>query len=130
MMLTLTAFGGGGGGGGETVSQPAGSSSGGTSGGSSGGVKDGNQTNNDFIDLSGSYDRLKDLREDLDDDGILNHSNSTANGGTADYTGLAAITGGLTLKGAAASGLTWDSTNVMCFTAGTLIRTAEGLVPA
>ena len=98
--------------------------------GISGGVKDGDQTNNDFIDLSGSYDRLKDLRDDFNDDGILNHSNSTANGGTADYTGLAAITGGLTLTGAAASGLTWDSTNVMCFTAGTLIRTVEGLVPA
>ena len=95
----------------------------------SGGVKDDDQTNNDFIDLSGSYDRLKDLRDDFNDDGILNHSNSTANGGTADYTGLAAITGGLTLTGAAASGLTWDNTNVMCFTAGTLIRTAEGLVP-
>lgn len=51
-------------------------------------------------------------------------------GGTAVYTGLAAITGGLTPTGAAASGLTWDSTNVMCFTAGTLIRTAEGLVLA
>ena len=98
--------------------------------GISGGVKDDDQTNNDFIDLSGSYDRLKDLREDLNDDGIRNHSNSTANGGTADYTGLAAITSGLTLTGAAASGLTWDSTNVMCFTAGTLIRTVEGLVPA
>ena len=73
---------------------------------------------------------MKDLRDDFNDDGILNHSNSTANGGTADYTGLAAITGGLTLTGAAASGLTWDSTNVMCFTAGTLIRTVEGLVPA
>ena len=98
--------------------------------GISGGVKDDDQTNNDFIDLSGSYDRLKDLREDFNDDGILNHSNSTANGGTVDYTGLAAIMGGLTLTGAAASGLTWVSTNVMCFTAGTLIRTAEGLVPA
>ena len=53
-----------------------------------------------------------------------------SSGGTADYTGLAAITGGLTLTGAAATGLTWDRTNVMCFTAGTLIRTAEGLVPA
>ena len=74
--------------------------------GISGGFKDGDQTNNDFIDLSGSYDRLKDLREDLNDDGILNHSNSTAKGGTVDYTGLAAIMGGLTLTGAAASGLT------------------------
>ena len=98
--------------------------------GISGGVKDDDQTNNDFIDLSGSYDRLKDLRDYFNDDGILNHSNSTANGGTVDYSGLAAITGGLTLTGAAASGLTWDSTNVMCFTAGTLIRTEEGLVPA
>ena len=98
--------------------------------GISGGVKDDDQTNNDFIDLSGSYDRLKDLREDFNDDGILNHSNSTANSGTVDYAGLATITGGLTLTGAAATGLTWDSTNVMCFTAGTLIRTAEVLVPA
>ena len=49
---------------------------------------------------------MKDLREDFNDDGILNHSNSTANGGTVDYTGLAAIMGGLTLTGAAASGLT------------------------
>ena len=36
----------------------------------------------------------------------------------------------LTHTGAAASGLTWDSTNVMCFTAGTLLRTVEGLVLA
>lgn len=84
----------------------------------------------DFIDLSGSYENLKDLRADFEDDGILNHSNSTAKGGDVDYTGLAAITGGLTLTGAAASGLTWDTTNVMCFTAGTLIRTIDGLVPA
>lgn len=98
--------------------------------GISGGIKDDDQTNNDFIDLSGSYENLKDLRADFEDDGILNHSNSTAKGGDVDYTGLAAITGGLTLTGAAASGLTWDTTNVMCFTAGTLIRTIDGLVPA
>lgn len=98
--------------------------------GISGGIKDDDQTNNDFIDLSGSYENLKDLRADFEDDGILNHSNSTAKGGDVDYTGLAAITGGLTLTGAAASGLIWDTTNVMCFTAGTLIRTIDGLVPA
>jgi len=98
--------------------------------GISGGINDDDQSNNDFIDLSGSYDRLKDLRDDFADDGILNHSNSTANGGNVDYTGLAAITGGLTLTGAAATALTWDTTNVMCFTVGTLIRTIDGLVPA
>jgi hypothetical protein len=62
--------------------------------------------------------------------GTSGGSSGGTSSGTADYTGLAAITGGLTLTGADATGLTWDSTNVMCFTAGTLIRTAEGLVPA
>ena len=97
--------------------------------GISGDIKDGDQSNNDFMDLSGSYDGLSDLRDDLSDDGILNHSNSTANGGKVDYSGLAAITGGLTITGTAATALTWDTTNVMCFASGTLIRTADGLVP-
>ena len=81
--------------------------------GISGDIKDGDQSNNDFMDLSGSYDGLSDLRDDLSDDGILNHSNSTANGGKVDYSGLAAITGGLTITGTAATALTWDTTNVM-----------------
>ena len=37
---------------------------------------------------------------------IVSQPAGSSSGGTADYTGLAAITGGLTLTGAAASGLT------------------------
>lgn len=87
--------------------------------GNSGALDDGDQTNNDFLDLSPYYDSIFDVREDLNDDGILNQSNGVATGSTA-------LGGSITLTGVSASDLTFDNINVACFTAGTLIDTAEG----
>ena len=86
------------------------------------------QTDNDFLDLSSYYDNLVELRADFADEGILNQSNSIANGGTVDYSNNTAMTGTLTLTGATTGDLTYDTTNVTCFTSGTMIRTERGLV--
>ena len=86
------------------------------------------QTDNDFLDLSSYYDDLGELRADFADDGILNQSNSITNGGTVDYSNNTAMTGTLTLTGATTGDLTYDTTNVTCFTSGTIIRTVRGLV--
>jgi len=85
------------------------------------------QTDHDFVDLSAYYDGISELRADFADDGILNQSNSIANGGTVDYSNNVAMVGSLTLTGASTSDLTYDTTNVTCFTTGTLIRTIDGL---
>lgn len=87
--------------------------------GNSGALDDGDQTNNDFLDLSPYYETIFDVREDLNDDGILNQSNGVATGSTA-------LGGSITLTGVSASDLTFDNINVACFTAGTLIDTDEG----
>ena len=87
--------------------------------GNSGALDDGDQTNNDFLDLSPYYETIFDVREDLNDDGILNQSNGVATGSTA-------LGGSITLTGVSASDLTFDNINVACFTAVTLIDTDEG----
>jgi hypothetical protein len=87
--------------------------------GNSGALDDGDQTNNDFLDLSPYYETIFDVREDLNDDGILNQSTGVATGSTA-------LGGSITLTGVSASDLTFDNINVACFTAGTLIDTDEG----
>ena len=87
--------------------------------GNSGALDDGDQTNNDFLDLSPYYETIFDVREDLNDDGILNQSNGVATGSTA-------LGGSITLTGVSASDLTFDNINVACLTAGTLIDTDEG----
>ncbi|MDX5411979.1 MAG: Hint domain-containing protein, partial [Rhodobacterales bacterium] len=107
--------------------------------GNSGTLDDGIATNNDFIDLSGFYDNIAELQDDHADDGILNQSNSGALiwGRVVDYTdntsfdtdGLAGNEGiaflGLSPDG---TSFTQENTGVICFTAGTAIRTPAGQV--
>ncbi|MEO0937212.1 MAG: Hint domain-containing protein [Pseudomonadota bacterium] len=90
--------------------------------GESGSISDGNQLNNDFIDLSQYYNSLNAVRADLADDGILNQSQGVGAGRTA-------LGGTITLEGVDAADLTLDNTNVACFTAGTRIETVDGPVP-
>ena len=99
--------------------------------GISGALGDGNTTNNDYIDLSGYYDNLSELRADFDDDGVLNQSNATAATGAVDYSDNTQMTGsdGLTFTGADRNSFTADNTGVACFATGTRIRTPRGDVP-
>jgi len=90
--------------------------------GNSGSTSDGDQTNNDFIDLSAYYTHIHELRADLADDGILNQS-------VGDYSDNTALGGSITMTGVSGGDLTDDNTNVACFTAGALIDTVEGPVP-
>ncbi|MEM8577777.1 MAG: Hint domain-containing protein [Pseudomonadota bacterium] len=90
--------------------------------GESGPTSDGDQSNNDFIDLSQYYNSLNALRADQADDGILNQSQGVG-------AGRDALGGTITLDGVDASDLTFDNTNVACFTPGTLIETADGPRP-
>lgn len=99
--------------------------------GNSGATGDDDTTNNDFIDLSGFYDHLTEVRADFDDDGVLNQSNSVENGGTVDYSDNARFgrSDSLTFQNADRNSFTADNTNVVCFTKGTLIKTPSGDVP-
>ncbi|TCO74046.1 Hint domain-containing protein [Rhodovulum euryhalinum] len=101
--------------------------------GNSGTLSDGDASNNDFIDLSAFYDNLQQIYADQADDGLLNQSNTVdAKGRAVDYSDNAQFgTGSLTLTGATAdsSFYTEENTAVVCFTAGTLIRTPGGEVP-
>ncbi|APX11130.1 Hint domain-containing protein [Tateyamaria omphalii] len=90
--------------------------------GNTGTISDGDQTNNDFIDLSTYYTNIFELRADLADDGVLNQSV----GDFGDNTGLG---GSITMTGVTGGDLTFDNTNVACFTKGALIETTEGSVP-
>jgi Ca2+-binding RTX toxin-like protein len=99
--------------------------------GNTGALDDGNSTNNDFIDLSGYYDNLSELYADQADDGILNQSNTTDSKGRAvDYSDNTRFgaENSLTFTGASAdnSSFTEENTGVVCFTAGTAIRTPQG----
>lgn len=76
-------------------------------GNSLGDTTDGDQTNNDFLDLSAFYTTLTSLRNDSED-GILNSA------------------GNLVLTGVTRDDLTFDTTNVICFATGTQIATASG----
>lgn len=88
------------------------------------------QTDNDFVDMNPYYDNLSELRADFEDDGILNQSNSTdLKGRAVDYSNNTAMTGTLTLSGVTKTDLTYDTTNVICFTKGSMIRTIDGLRP-
>jgi hypothetical protein len=87
--------------------------------GNSSASNDGDQSNNDFLDLSPFYSSIFDVRADLNDDGILNQSTGVAPGSTA-------LGGSITLTGVSAADLTFDTVNVACFTAGTLIDTEDG----
>ncbi|WBU62182.1 Hint domain-containing protein [Paracoccus albus] len=111
-------------------------------------IDDNDQTNNDYVDLSGYYNDanlavynaraealgqdtysnpLAWLRGDQNDDGILNDVTKTGidNGqGTGETIKLT-----MQITGATGDELTYDNTNVMCFCRGTLIETADGPVP-
>jgi len=95
---------------------------------------DGDVTNNDFLDMSQYYDSLGEMRADILDDGVLNQSNSTANGGSVDYSNNTAFGtgGGIALTGINASNanqlLTAETTGVVCFARGTMIETRSGQV--
>ena len=93
--------------------------------GNTGSLGDGNTTNNDFIDLSSYYDSLVELRADFDDDGALNQSTG------GDYSDNTQFSSGdsLTFSGADRSSFRNDNTGVVCFAAGTMIRTPTGEVP-
>ncbi len=87
--------------------------------GNTGSITDGDQTNNDFVDLSDFYTDLTELRNDFLDDGVLNQSIGSFGDNTA-------IGGSLELTGIAATDLTFDNTNVVCFERTTLITAATG----
>ena len=98
--------------------------------GNSGTLEDGDSTNNDFIDLGSYYDYMSELYADHADDGVLNQSNSTDNGGDVDYSDNSrfAEDEGITFTGASAdnSSFTTENTGVTCFTSGTAILTPGG----
>lgn len=96
--------------------------------GNTGALGDGNTTNNDFINLSGFYDNLRELREDYADNGVLDQSNSIADGGSVDYSNnnQFGTDDSLTFQGADQFSFTADNTGVVCFTSGTAIRTPNG----
>ena len=94
--------------------------------GNTGSISDGDTTNNDFIDLTAFYNNLAQAQKDLADDGVLNHS---IFGPGYTYTTIQQITGGLTLSGVSAGGLTTDTTGLaVCFGRGTQISTMRGEV--
>ncbi|WP_299417045.1 Hint domain-containing protein [uncultured Sulfitobacter sp.] len=98
--------------------------------GNTGTLDDGDSTNNDFVDLSGYYDHISELYKDQEDDGILNQSNTEDSRGNAvDYSDNDSF-GANTMRfdGASAdsSSFTQENTGVVCFTAGTAIRTPHG----
>lgn len=95
-------------------------------------IDDGNQANNDFVDLSGYY-----TQANLDAYNLANGTNyatplgwlraDQADGVLQGANGLVIRNGGSAVAGA---DLTWDNTNVMCFAADARIRTAAGEVAA
>ena len=92
--------------------------------GNSGETDDGDQSNNDFVDLSQYYTNKQELDADFLDDGILNQS-------TGDFSDNTLMVAGASLEilGATTSDLNYDTTNVPCFVKGTLIKCETGLKP-
>lgn len=94
-------------------------------------LKDGDRSNNDFIDLSRYYDSMSELRADFDDDGVLNQSNMfDQRGRQTDYSDNTSFgSGSITMANATSSTFTKENTGVTCFTSGTPILTPRGVVP-
>ena len=70
-------------------------------------IEDGDQTNNDFLDLAPYYDNISEARADLDDDSLLNQSNTTdSQGRDVDYTDNTALPGEIALTGVSSSEMT------------------------
>ena len=99
--------------------------------GNSGSITDGNQANNDFVDLSpifndatlAAYNAVNGTSFVLPIQ-ALNHDLGS-NGGVVNFNGTDMSGPTLTLTGIL-GGLTFDQTNVTCFTTGTLIETPTG----
>ncbi|MEQ9242640.1 Hint domain-containing protein [Roseovarius indicus] len=111
--------------------------------GDTGSITDGDQTNNDFVDLSSFYNDttvadvnaaggdfdtpLEMMRADAEDgrlDGNINGTDYSGQIGGVDLTLQDGAGGAVT-----GSALTYDNTNVPCFVSGTLIATRRGSVP-
>lgn len=95
----------------------------------SGVLYDGDTTNNDFIDLTAFYGTIYQAQADLNDDGVLNHSNATdTNGDPVDYDDYDELGDGdsITFSNSGDITFTVDNTGLICFAAGTLIRTTRG----
>ncbi|UOA20942.1 Bifunctional hemolysin/adenylate cyclase (plasmid) [Sulfitobacter indolifex] len=95
--------------------------------GNTGTLSDGDSTNNDFINLSGYYDNIRELHADYADDYTLNQSNKDS----ADYSNNTQFGDGSLFFNKAPGGssfFTSENTGVVCFTAGTAIRTPKGEV--
>ena len=93
--------------------------------GDTGLTTDGDQTNNDFIDLSAFYSGYTEMRADLADDNRLNHS-------VGDFSDNTAISGYIIFQNSSganymsATDLTYDNTNVTCFSADVRVLTMAG----
>lgn len=101
--------------------------------GNTGTLLDGDNTNNDFINLSAFYDNLSELYADQADDGVLNQSNATdSKGRSTDYSDNSEFGAddSLTFQSASAdnSSFTQENTGVVCFNTGTAILTPGGNV--
>lgn len=101
--------------------------------GNTGTLSDGDNSNNDFIDLTAFYDRISELYADQADDGVLNQSNAAdLNGRTTDYGDNDQFgSGSLTFAGGVGDEtfFTFENTGVICFGKGTLIGTPDGERP-
>ncbi|MEL6793183.1 MAG: Hint domain-containing protein, partial [Pseudomonadota bacterium] len=95
-------------------------------------LNDGDQTNNDFVDLSPYYDNISELRADFADNGVLDQSNATdAKGRSVDYSDNTAMSGGTTFSNVSSGDeFTADNTAVICFDTATLIETPDGSIAA
>ena len=82
---------------------------------------DGDQSNNDFLDLAPYYDDLFEMRRDFEDDGLLNQSVATD-----DYSDNTSLPGTIDLGAVAPADLTFDNVNLVCFTPGVHIETPQG----
>lgn len=92
--------------------------------GNTGQNTDGDRSNNDYVDLSDYYSNQKELHADFLDDGVLNQS-------TGDFSDnvVMADDASLEIQGITVSDLTFETTNVPCFTAVTLIKSINGPKP-
>ncbi|MDO5605816.1 MAG: Hint domain-containing protein, partial [Paracoccus sp. (in: a-proteobacteria)] len=105
-------------------------------------INDGDQSNNDFVDLSPYYNYdsmraynaahgthytypLQWMRDDQKDDGVLNQGFIINPDGSHTPLVFTIQNGGSAVDGAE---LTWDNTNVACFAEDTLIETCRGAV--
>lgn len=93
--------------------------------GDTGPITDGDQTNNDFIDLSAFYSGYTEMRADFADDNQLNQS-------VGDFSDNTAISGYIAFQNSSgtnymsATDLTYDNTNVTCFSADVRVLTMAG----